>query len=136
MIELITDKNGVTWICFVSGETVKPQPKPRTRKKPVRRYSDFEFRIRFADSAEQMGNGDADTLYFEITDVDGFVAAFAEALKDHTDVDCEVAYYDREYGVEYCQMWQTLPYKREQKLMQQAVDKLNALGLPLTQYSE
>lgn len=133
MIELITDKNDVTWICFVSGETVKPQPKPRTRKKPVRRYSDFEFKIRAADSFDDLGY---DNIYFDITDVDGFVAAFAEALKDHTDVDCEVVYNDRKYGVEYCQLWQTLPYKREQKLMQQAVDKLNALGLPQSQYSE
>lgn len=133
MIDLVTDKNGVTWICFKNGVTVKKQQKPLTIKKPVRRYSDFEFKIRTADSYDELGS---DNLYFDIKDVDGFVSAYSELLTQYSDVDCEVVYYDREYGIEYCELDEQLPYWREQKLMQQALDKLSALGLPLSQYSE
>ena len=31
MIDLITDKNGLTWICFTHSKTVKPEPTQRKK---------------------------------------------------------------------------------------------------------
>ena len=127
MIDLITDKNGLTWICFTHSKTVKPEP--TQRKKPVRKFS-FELKIRTGENDQG-----EDNTYFDFKDVDSFIEYYTFALNEYKYVDCEciIHHIDRPY-YNYVELDGVLPYKRETKKMNAIHEHMKSLGLPLYSY--
>lgn len=127
------DENGVSYLCLETLEWITPpKKKKKARKKPERKFSGFEFKIRHADSYDELGMNDND--YFSISKIDEFVAEYAKACKEYKFVDCEVCYHENWGDICYSELNGVLPYKKENKLMKQAYEKILALGLDLSNY--
>ncbi len=128
MVQIITDKDGKTYLAF-GIERAKQKPKAKRTRSRV--YTDFELKIAF-------GNDDhgEDTMYFDINDCDQFVAEYIECLNDYEYVYCEVIYHHRDGGIEWEEIGSKLPYSRETKLSKKVLDKLEKLGLPLMKEPE
>ena len=125
-ISLVTDSNGVTWVCFDEPTAPAPAPKPKERK-PV--YS-FELKIRVGHD----GPGE-DNWYYELDDAgaDRFIIDFTQALADYAWVDCEVTARKRNDPnyVEWFALDDTLPRKRATKRMNALHQRMLDLALPM-----
>ena len=127
MISLVTDKNGVTWVCF---DEPTSAPALKQRKAPVPTFT-FELKIRTGHD----GPGE-DCWYYDLNDdgADRFIADFTQALAEYAWVDCEcIVHHKDEPYHDYVELDDVLPRKRATKRLNAVYQRMQALGLPLRQ---
>ena len=132
MISLVTDKNGVTWVCF-DEPTSAPAPKQPKAKQPV-----FTFELKIRVGSLKYGPGE-DVWHYDLDDdgADRFIEDFQDALanEDYAYVDCEVVAHKRNDPnyIEWFELGEDLPRKRATKRVKRVYQRMQALGLPLLQ---
>ena len=133
-IRLVTDSNGVTWLCFDEPKSApKPKPKPKLTRKPA-----FEFELKIRVCSLEYGSGQ-DCWYYNLDDdgADRFIEEYQEALanEDYAYVDCEIVAHKRNDPnyIEWFELTEELPRKRATKRVNRVYQRMQTLGLPLLQ---
>ena len=131
MISLVTDKNGVTWVCFDEPTSAPKQPK--AKREPV-----FTFELKIRVGSLKYGPGE-DVWHYDLDDdgADRFIEEYQDALanEDYAYVDCEVVAHKRTDPnyIEWFELSEDLPRKRATKRLKRVYQRMQALGLPLLQ---